>query len=77
MSQGGGVETSRQQGFDVSERLRLGQLGEYVAQVGVGVVSGFVSWDYREYLSEYSVDGLPRMTEQSGSRPEPAGLPFP
>ena len=41
------------------------------------VVSRFVSWDHREYLSEYSVDGLPGMTEQSGSRPEPAGLPFP
>ena len=42
-----------------------------------GVVSRFVSWDHREYLSEYSVDGLPGMTEQFGSRPEPAGLPFP
>ena len=39
MGQGGGVETSRQPGFDVSERLRLGQLGEYVAQVGVGFES--------------------------------------
>ena len=43
----------------------------------LAVVSRFVSWDHREYLSEYSVDGLPGMTEQSGSRPEPAGLPFP
>ena len=33
-----------------------------------GIVSRFVSWDHREYLSEYSVDGLPGMTEQSGSR---------
>ena len=32
------------------------------------VISHFVSWDHREYLSEYSVDGLPGMTEQSGSR---------
>ena len=39
MGEGGGVETSRQQGFDVGERLRLGQFGEYVAQVGVGFES--------------------------------------
>ena len=43
---------------------------------GIGVVSRFVSWDHREYMSEYSVDGLPGMTEQFGSWPEPAGLPF-
>ena len=35
-SQGGGVEPGRQQGFDLGERLCLGQFGEHVAQVGVG-----------------------------------------
>ena len=35
----GGAEPSRQQGFDLGERLRLGQLGEHVAQVGAGFES--------------------------------------
>ena len=36
-SEGGGVEPGRQQSFDVGERLGLGQFGEHVAQVGVGL----------------------------------------
>ena len=37
-SRRGGVETAgRQQSFDLGKRLRLGQLCEYVAQVGVGL----------------------------------------
>ena len=55
----------------------MDQLGLRTLFEELGVVSRFVSWDHREYLSEYSVDGLPGMTEQFGSRPEPAGLPFP
>ena len=56
-------------------RLLFGHLDIGTGRPGseVGVVSRFVSWDHREYLSEYSEDGLPGMTEQSGSRPEPAG----
>ena len=35
----GGVEPGRQQRFDVAERPGVGQLGEHVAQVGVGLGS--------------------------------------